>query len=263
MAIAKRKWGQHWLANDALAETLVKAIKVCSDETFIEVGPGTGRLTGALLRHGAKVVAVEIDPECYKELRQSCADTGLTVIHGDALRIDAKLPWRAESLRLIGNLPYNLSGPFLRWTATHRTDIIDAHYMLQREVAERAASPPGTRSYGVLSVRTQWVFRIEVVKRLAAGSFRPTPKVDSAFVRLIPRQLSEAPPPSAHEISALEAGFTHRRKTLVNGLIHAGWDAAVATDACHRIGLQTSARAETLSPQQWRQIAAALPSLPL
>ena len=190
MVIAKKKWGQHWLANDALAETLATAVSVRPGETFLEIGPGTGRLTGALLRHQARVVAVEVDPECCEELRQRYAGAALTLIQGDALAIDVELPWQTNPLRLIGNLPYNLSGPFLRWTATHRTDIVDAHYMLQREVADRAASAPGTKSYGVLSVRTQWEFEVNVVKRLTAGSFRPMPKVDSAFVRLTPRPLS-------------------------------------------------------------------------
>ncbi len=261
MAIAKRKWGQHWLANDALAETLVQAIKARPGETFVEIGPGTGRLTGALLRQRTKVVAVEVDPECCAELRRRYADSAFTLIHGDALAIDDQLPWQTGPLRLIGNLPYNLSGPFLRWTAKHRIDIVDAHYMLQREVAERAASLPGAKSYGVLSVRTQWEFGVEVVKHLAAGSFRPAPKVDSAFVRLAPRPLDEAPQPSAHEIRTLEAGFTHRRKTLANGLAYAGWNAAAAADACLQIGLKSSVRAETIPPQQWRRLAAALPAL--
>jgi 16S rRNA (adenine1518-N6/adenine1519-N6)-dimethyltransferase len=262
MAIAKKKWGQHWLANDALAEMLVAAIHARPEETFIEIGPGTGRLTGALLRRGAEVVGVEVDAECCRGLQQRFAGTALTLICGDALRIDAELPWQTEHLRLIGNLPYNLSGPFLRWTASHRADIVDAHYMLQREVADRAASPPGSKSYGVLSVRTQWEFGVEVVKRLTAGSFRPVPKVDSAFVRLTPRPLAEAPPPSAHEIRTLEAGFAHRRKTLVNGLVHAGWEADAATHSCTQIGLRSGARAETVSPHQWRRLAAGLPLLP-
>ncbi len=262
MAIAKKKWGQHWLANDALAETLATVVNARPGETFLEIGPGTGRLTGALLRRHARVVAVEIDPECCEELRQLYAGAALTLIQGDALVLDKDLPWQTKPLRLIGNLPYNLSGPFLRWTATHRTDIVDAHYMLQREVAERTASPPGTKSYGVMSVRTQWEFEVDVVKRLTAGSFRPMPKVDSAFVRLTPRPLSEAPKPSVHEIRTLQAGFAHRRKTLVNGLVHAGWNAEVVANACLQISLRSGARAETLLPHQWRRLAATLPSLP-
>ncbi len=262
MVIAKKKWGQHWLASDALAETLVTLIRAGPGDTFIEIGPGTGRLTGALLRRSGRVVAVEVDPECCAELRRRYADTGLELICGDALAIDAELPWQAGPMRLVGNLPYNLSGPFLRWTAAHRADIVDAHYMLQREVADRAGSQPCSKSYGVLSVRTQWEFEVEVVKRLRAGSFRPAPKVTSAFVRLMPRPVSVSPRPSAHEIRVLESGFTHRRKTLVNGLAHAGWlpDAAVA--ACDAIGLERGVRAETVSPGQWRELAAALPSLP-
>ena len=262
MAIAKKKWGQHWLANDALAETLATAVSVRPGETFLEIGPGTGRLTGALLRHQARVVAVEVDPECCEELRQRYAGAALTLIQGDALAIDVELPWQTNPLRLIGNLPYNLSGPFLRWTATHRTDIVDAHYMLQREVADRAASAPGTKSYGVLSVRTQWEFEVNVVKRLTAGSFRPMPKVDSAFVRLTPRPLSEAPKPSEHEMRTLQAGFAHRRKTLVNGLVHAGWNAEAVAEACLQISLPSGARAETLASHQWRSLAATLPFLP-
>lgn len=261
MAIAKKKWGQHWLANDALAEKLVAAINARREETFIEIGPGTGRLTSALLRKCANVVGVEVDPQCCEDLRRRFAATAFTLICGDALATDAELPWQTEHLRLIGNLPYNLSGPFLRWTATHRTDIVDAHYMLQREVADRAASPPGAKSYGVLSVRTQWEFRVEVVKHLTAGSFRPVPKVDSAFVRLTPRPFAEAPPPSAHEMRTLEAGFAHRRKKLVNGLVHAGWGLDEATHSCSQIGLRDGARAETVAPHQWRRLAAKLPPL--
>ena len=257
MCPARRKWGQHWLASQELADSLVARVSPQAGDQFLEIGPGQGRMTRSLLRHPVTVVAVEIDPRGVALLDRIDV-ANLRVVHADILA-HRSLPWVSGAVRLIGNLPYNVSSPILRLTADHHERVIDAHYMLQEEVAERVASPPGQRRYGLLSVLLQWHFDCAVVKRLDTAAFRPPPKVRSAFVRLRPRTRPPAHPMDTHCRSVLEAAFGHRRKTLARALRHAGWSSGVIETARRASGIDGTRRAEQLWPEEFGQLADALP----
>jgi len=135
---------------------------------------------------------------------------------------------------------------------------VDAHYMLQEEVAERAAAGAGTPEYGLLSVVLGWEFEARVVQRLSPGAFRPPPRVRSAFLRLVPRPASLAA--GAHEIASavVSAGFAQRRKKLINALVAAGWTASVVAEACVAVGIDASVRAGEIGPAEWVALARAL-----
>ncbi len=255
MVRAKKKWGQHWLASRGLADRLVDRMELGPAAEVVEIGPGTGLLTRALLEQGARVTAIEIDPERANDLRDHAANNSrLRVVEGDVL--EAPIEWPSVAVRLVGNLPYNASGPILGWTCSHAQELQDAHFMLQLEVAERVAAVHGNRVYGALSVHVQWHFEVKLLQKLPPGAFRPPPKVDSAFVRLTPR---DAVAPSAHAQRVLRAGFAHRRKTLRKALAHAGWAPDVVAEGLAGEALAEDARAEALAPDVWLRFAESLP----
>jgi 16S rRNA (adenine1518-N6/adenine1519-N6)-dimethyltransferase len=253
-----RRWGQNWLASERLADDLAAAIAPRTGDLFLEIGPGLGRLTRALLRHHVRVLAVEVDPRCCAELER-LGDDRLELVQADILDADAMIPWDRGLLRVVGNLPYNVSSPILRWTADHSDGIVDAHYMLQEEVAERAAAHAGDSQYGWISVVLAWVFEVTIVKRLSPGAFRPPPKVRSAFVRLVPRAAPAAPEVRERAATIASAAFTHRRKKWPRSLALSGWDRDVVAAAAAVAGISEDLRAEAISPDGYLALARALP----
>jgi 16S rRNA (adenine1518-N6/adenine1519-N6)-dimethyltransferase len=253
-----RRWGQNWLASDRLADDLAEAIAPRRGELFLEIGPGRGRLTRALLRRGAHVVAVEVDPRCCSELEQ-LDEEHLELVQADILDAGARIPWDRGPLRVVGNLPYNVSSPILRWTVDHAEAIVDAHYMLQEEVAERAAAHAGDPAYGWISVVLAWVFDVTIVKRLSPGAFRPPPKVRSAFVRLVPRPSAPSGEERAHAAAVASAAFAHRRKKWTRSLLLSGWDRDAIAAAAADAGVAQELRAEAISPSTYLELARALP----
>lgn len=246
------------MASDALARDLVGHIGPREGDRFLEIGPGRGRLTRALLERPVSVVAVEVDPECCARLQELERNERLEIIHGDILDSDSRIPWDRAPLRAVGNLPYNVSGPILRWTAERRAMLQDAHYMLQLEVAERIAATPGGRRYGYLSVLLQACFSVRLLVRLSPGAFRPTPRVDSAFVRLAPLADESQTSSADSWLPVAEAAFAHRRKTLANALALGGWDRRHVEAACGRAGIDPRDRAERLTAADFARLAAEL-----
>jgi 16S rRNA (adenine1518-N6/adenine1519-N6)-dimethyltransferase len=256
MVRAKKKWGQHWLASKRLANDLVALIDLREGDQAIEIGPGTGLLTTALLDRGVHVTAIEVDPQCADHLEAELRERPLDVIRGDIRKIDAEqLPWRHGPVHLVGNLPYNLSGPILRWTAANRERLADAHFMMQQEVADRITASEGSRVYGALSVQMQWQFEVDILKRLSPGAFRPPPKVRSAFLRLRPLEPATRP---SHADRLVLAGFAQRRKTVQRALAAAGWDKDEVSAALAHLSIRVDARAEMLSPSDWTALAGLL-----
>lgn len=249
MVRATKRLGQHWLASTRLANDLVALIDLSEGDRAIEIGPGTGLLTAALLDRGVQVTAIEVDPRCADHLEAELGHRQLKVVRADIREIDEELlPWQSGPVHLVGNLPYNLSGPILRWTATHRERLKDAHFMLQQEVADRITAAEGSRVYGALSVQMQWQFEVDILKRLSPGAFRPPPKVRSAFLCLRPLRETSLPPGARRMV---RAGFAQRRKTLSRALAAAGWNKARVGEALSQLGLRPDARAEMLSPAEW------------
>jgi len=237
----RKRFGQHFLTDQAVIADIVAAIRPQAEDAVVEIGPGLGALTTplvALLRH---LHVIEIDRDIVAHLRRAYPPARLSVHAGDALEFDfSALP---RELRVVGNLPYNISTPLLFHLARYAERLRDMHVMLQKEVVERMVAPPGGGDYGRLSVMLQYRFDMESLLAVAPGAFSPPPQVDSAVVRLRPR-------PQAQLTAASEAGlaqvvrraFAQRRKTLRNslaGLLEAGDYAA--------LGIAPGLRAENLA----------------
>ena len=208
--------GQHFLIDASVVHDIVETAAPRAGEHFVEIGPGTGALTGPLLDAGTRVDAVEIDAEMAKELRARFSDRQLTVHRADALDFDYSALGKA-GLRLIGNLPYYLSTPLLFRLIQSAADFTDITVMLQREVAERLCAAAGSRRYGRLSVMVAARCRAEPCFSVPPEAFEPPPQVHSMVVRLIPDSRHRIRYPDAFE-NVVRRAFSHRRKTIANAL---------------------------------------------
>ncbi len=217
---ARKRFGQHFLHDPAVVARIAAAIAPGPDDTLVEIGPGTGALTAALLDAAGTLHAVEIDRDLARVLDERFGERGLRLHQGDALDFDfAALATGPASLRVVGNLPYNISTPLVFRLLRARDVIRDMHFMLQREVVTRMAAPPGGRDYGRLSVMVQLHCRVEALFRVGPGAFTPAPRVDSAVVRLTPRATLPLTGTRLEDFGRLvTAAFARRRKTLRNAL---------------------------------------------
>ena len=243
----RRRFGQNFLVDADVIAGIVRAVDPRPGDRVVEIGPGLGALTDLLLARAGRLDVIEIDRDLAARLRATHPDAALTVHEADALRFD----WDAipGTLRLVGNLPYNVSTPLLFRVAELAGRLRDAHFMLQREVVDRMVAEPGSAEYGRLSVMLQYRFRMEKVLDVSPESFRPAPKVRSAVVRLEPH-----PVPGDVDVGVLAgvvtAAFTKRRKMLRNAL--AG---VVPDDAIAAAGLDPACRPETVSLAQFVALA--------
>jgi 16S rRNA (adenine1518-N6/adenine1519-N6)-dimethyltransferase len=215
----KRRLSQCFLTSRPAVDAMVRAIAPAPQERIVELGAGLGTLTLELMRAGARVLAVERDPDMLAVLRDELCPHGLDLRDQDAASVDYAALAKQAGTRLcvVGNLPYAVTGAILRNLIAHRTALSRVFVMVQREVGERLRAAPGTREYGALTVFTSAAFSVEIAQRLAPGSFHPRPSVQSVVVRLLPRD-----PPLAYEREAfatvVRAAFQSRRKTLKNAL---------------------------------------------
>ena len=256
---AKKHLGQNFLHEKGVIAKIVHAIDPQPGDAIVEIGPGQGALTFPLLdRHGA-LTAIEFDRDLHAPLQAAAREHGeLRLIEGDVLGVDftalaAELG--VDQIRLVGNLPYNLSSPILFHALDHAAAIRDMHFMLQKEVVERMAAPPGNKVYGRLSVMLQAYCTVTPLFNVPPGAFRPAPKVDSAVVRLVPRAAESIGIDDPARFAAIvRAAFGQRRKTLRNalaGTIGAGAIAAAGLDPgarAERIGVADFIRLANLAP---------------
>jgi len=243
----RRRFGQHFLHDAGVVGRLVAAIRPERDDRLIEIGPGEGALTAPLLEHVDRLEVIEIDRDLAARLRSAFPAERLIVHEADALAFDfARLP---AGLRIVGNLPYNVSTPLLFHLATFVDRLRDMHFMLQREVVERMVARSSTPAYGRLSVMLQTRFRLEKLFRVSAGAFRPPPKVESAVVRLLPLEPAARATLDFGLLSRLVAGaFSARRKKLKNALpLEAAEFAA--------LDLDPDLRPENLAPGDYVRVA--------
>ena len=240
----RKRFGQHFLHDRGVVRRIVSAIAPRPGDNMVEIGPGTGVLSRELLATLDALQAVEIDRDLAASVRQELSTRGLVVHLCDALAFDfASLAHGPRELRVVGNLPYNISTPLLFHLFEYREAISDMHFMLQREVVTRLAAPPGGKDYGRLSVMAQLHCHVEFLFQVAPGAFTPPPRVDSALVRLRPRdRLVVAPEQLAAFGRVVAQAFGQRRKTLRNSL-RGLLDAA----QMERAGVDPSSRPETLS----------------
>lgn len=236
----RKRFGQHFLHQKAVIARLLEAIQPSAGDFLIEIGPGEGALTGPLLERVEKLEAIELDRDLASHLAEAFPPPKLTVHCADALEFDfARFPL---GMRVVGNLPYNVSTPLLFHLARYAPRLRDMHFMLQLEVVERMVAAPSTPAYGRLSVSLQSRFRMKKLFTVSRGAFRPPPKVESAVVRLEPLQ-----EPLRVDDDLLRRAFSARRKTIRNAL--PGIDLAAA-------GIDPGLRPENLTPEDYARLSA-------
>jgi 16S rRNA (adenine1518-N6/adenine1519-N6)-dimethyltransferase len=208
---ARKRFGQHFLADAFVVEKIVDLIDPAPGQALVEIGPGLGALTWPLLRRCPAFTVIELDRDLAERLRSNPA---LTVIEADVLGVDiAALPRPAgQLLRLVGNLPYNISTPILFHLLAAAQHVADQHFMLQREVAQRMVARPGHKAYGRLSVMLQWRYDIDCVLEVPPEAFDPPPAVHSTVVRM--RPLANATQPGGLLSEVVRVAFSQRRKLL-------------------------------------------------
>jgi 16S rRNA (adenine1518-N6/adenine1519-N6)-dimethyltransferase len=207
--IARKRFGQHFLVDGGIIEGIVAGIAPQPDDHMVEIGPGLGAITHPLLQHLKHLTVVELDRDLVTRLR---ANPQLTVIDQDVLRVDFR-SLANSGLRIVGNLPYNISTPIL-FHLLDAVDVVkDQHFMLQKEVIDRMVAAPGTAAYGRLSVMLQWRYDMENFLHVPPTSFDPPPRVDSAMVRMVPKA---APPVVDFDRFSVmvQVAFSQRRKLL-------------------------------------------------
>jgi 16S rRNA (adenine1518-N6/adenine1519-N6)-dimethyltransferase len=245
----KKALGQHFLHDSHYLDRIVAAIRPAPDDLMVEIGPGQGALTRPLLEKLNHLHVVEIDRDLIAWLGQSFPADRLTVHAADALKFD--FGSLGSPLRVVGNLPYNISSPLLFHLAEYAGQVIDMHFMLQKEVVDRMAAEPDTADYGRLSVMLQARFRVLKLFNVPPGAFNPPPKVDSAIVRLIPLPADAIPYQDGQRFAEIVGrAFGQRRKTLRNTL-----KGMIEPEVFELLGIDPQRRGETLSVEEFSRLA--------
>ncbi|MFM7471521.1 MAG: 16S rRNA (adenine(1518)-N(6)/adenine(1519)-N(6))-dimethyltransferase RsmA [Nodosilinea sp.] len=258
--LARKRFGQHWLTSQTVVQSIVTAATLTAEDGVLEIGPGTGVLTTALVERAGGVVAVEIDRDRSRQLRHYFAhQPNFTLVEGDILDLDLStltLSLGGQPLnKVVANIPYYITGPILEKLLGTITQPQPQPYqtivlMVQREVADRLCARSGSRAFGALSVRVQYLATCEQVCLVPASAFTPAPKVESAVVRLTPRCLPVPAPSPPHLEHLVRLGFASKRKMLRNNLKGLMAVEPLST-LLDQLGLAPTVRAEDLSPEQW------------
>lgn len=250
--IPRKRFGQNFLVDDGIINGIINAIAPQRADNLVEIGPGLGALTAPLLARVEHLHAIEIDRDLIARLRENDSADRLTIHEGDVLEFD--FAGLGRDLRVVGNLPYNISTPLLFRFAEFAGLIRDAHVMLQREVVERMVAAPGDSAFSRLSVMLQYRFDMEMLLDVPPESFTPAPRVESAVVRLMPFAILPHPARDEAVFSSVVArAFSQRRKTLRNTLKGVIADAGFA-----RLDINPGARAQELSVADFVRIADAV-----
>ncbi len=247
--IAKKRFGQNFLTDQSIVNSLIDAINPLQNQTIVEIGPGLGALTKPLLKKINHLHVVEIDRDIVSWMQNEYAKNTITIHNVDALKFE--FTTLGESLRVVGNLPYNISTPILFHLLENLTHITDMHFMLQKEVVERMVAQPSTSAYGRLSVMLQYHLAMEYLITVPPEAFEPAPKVESAFVRCIPHAaLPHKAKDEAHYAKVVLAAFGQRRKTLRNTL-----KGLLDDDGFVALNINPQLRAENLTVAQFVSIS--------
>jgi 16S rRNA (adenine1518-N6/adenine1519-N6)-dimethyltransferase len=251
--IPRKRFGQHFLADDGIIDGIVRAIDPRPGQVMVEIGPGLAALTQPLVERLGRLIVIELDRDLAARLRSHAQ---LDVVESDVLRMDFTQLARtknAQKLRVVGNLPYNISTPILFHLLEHVAVVEDQHFMLQKEVIDRMVAAPSTSDYGRLSVMLQWRYAMENVLFVPPESFDPPPRVDSAVVRMVPH----ASPPSL-DVKRLgelvQVAFSQRRKLLRHTLGRWLEEKGLAGN------FDLQRRAEEVPVQEYVALAQALPA---
>lgn len=245
---ARKRFGQNFLVDDFWIGKIAEAIHPVVGEKIVEIGPGQAALTKLLIEKTHHIDCVEIDRDLVSWLRKQFPPEELTIFEADALKFDWSEYSTGSKLRIVGNLPYNISSPLLFTLSTISQNVLDQHFMLQKEVVDRMVASPGGRDYGRLSVSLQRKYRMEKLFDVPPEAFNPAPKVTSSVVRMVP---VEHPEPIDDFVfnRVVAASFSMRRKTLKNNL--GRW---ISNEILIGVGIDPSARAETITLEQYVQL---------
>ncbi len=263
--LAPKKWlGQNFLINKTYLDRIIMASGVQPGQHIVEIGAGLGALTQGLLKAGAKVLALEIDSGLFRVLQEKFAShSGVTIVHEDALKYDFKLlATRIGKLHVVANLPYSISSRLLFRFVQSRAAIRSVHVLLQREVAQRLTAEVGSKDYGILTVLLGVTAQVDMLFDIPPQAFHPVPAVYSTFVRIIfPESLKYSVTSDDLLIRLVKLAFRSRRKTLKNNLYYSsfpGLSKEIVERAAIACSIDLGRRAETLSPQEFAQLSAAI-----
>jgi len=252
MVKARKRFGQHFLNDPTILESFQRAIAPQSTNHLVEIGPGHGALTDYLVGMTKQLDLIEVDRDLIPVLQKKYG-TQATIYEKDALFFDFRQLNQGEKLRIVGNLPYNISTPLLFHLFEQLDVIQDMHFLLQKEVVDRLVASPGEHNYGRLSVMSQFYCHAIFLRTVPPEAFVPPPKVQSAFVRLTPR----AQPLKVNSLTQLQAvvreAFNHRRKTLSNSIKK--W---ISAEALMALGIDPKKRPQTLSVEDYIRISNAI-----
>lgn len=245
MHVARKRFGQHFLHDKQIIQRLVNAINPQPGQHLVEIGPGQGALTVPILKTAEQLHVIELDWDLIPALKTRCLGKGALIVHqGDALEFDFEsLVENAEPLRIIGNLPYNISTPLIFHLLEYSRYITDMHFMLQKEVVDRLAAKAGDDAYGRLSIMVQYHCQVTSLFYVPPGAFYPPPQVDSSVVRLVPyHEIPHRAVNVEHFAQLVREAFSHRRKTLRNSVKN-----MVGDDVWERCSIDSRLRPEQLS----------------
>ena len=256
-----KAWGQNFLIDKNILEKVVQGAEISRDDHVVEIGPGFGALTVLLAQAAGHVTAIEIDGKLIPILQKVTEGLpNVTIVNEDFLKYQNVIASEAKKSKIVGNLPYYITTPIiasLYETGAQPPEL--AVFMTQKEVAERLMSPPGKKAYGAISVLVQYYAEVELLSIVSREVFTPRPNVDSAIIRLRPRDLSEDDPETADRMFKLvRAGFDMRRKTLKNSLAPSGFPAEALAAALEKACVDPGRRAETLSHREFYTLASFL-----
>ena len=256
---ARKRFGQHFLRDRHVIDQIIEAMALHASDHVVEIGPGQGALTRALARRMSHFEAVEFDRDLISPLQSEFPSSKLTLHQADALKFDfCQLAKNDQKLRLVGNLPYNISTPLLFHLLDQAGCIEDMLFMLQKEVVQRMCAAPGGKDYGRLTVMIQYRCRVEKFFDVPPGAFNPPPKVDSTVVRLVPHPAAPVELKDEETFAkVVRMAFASRRKTLRNNL-----KALLSTEQLLSLGIDPGRRAETLSLAEFAVVSNALPATP-
>lgn len=247
---ARKRFGQNFLHDEHWIERIARTIDAKPGETVVEIGPGQAALTRKMISDAGHATAIEIDRDLAAWLKETFPDT-LTLIEADALKLDWQTVHPDKPLRVVGNLPYNISSPLLFHLMSVADRVIDQHFMLQKEVVDRMVAGPGSKVYGRLSVMLQYRYRMQKMFDVPPGAFTPAPKVTSSIVRMVPKKKAELLPVDLERFSAIvAAAFNQRRKTLRNAL-----SKLLTEEDIKNAGIDPALRAEALDVEAFVALA--------
>jgi 16S rRNA (adenine1518-N6/adenine1519-N6)-dimethyltransferase len=251
--VARKRFGQHFLHDKLIIQRLLDVIAPKPGQHFVEIGPGQGALTVPILKIVGELDAVEIDRDLIPHLKMRCADKGKLIVHSiDALEFNfSALATSDQSLRIIGNLPYNISTPLIFHLLEFAPSIIDMHFMLQKEVVDRITANPNDEAYGRLSIMVQYHCKAIALFEVPPTAFYPPPQVDSKIIRLVPHtQIPHLARDYQHFTAIVREAFSHRRKTLRNSLKE-----MMSDEKWQHIGIDSQRRPEELGVEEYVKIS--------